>query len=444
MWLLPAFPAVSRTALRIYYRLRSGGAAVPDRGAVLLVANHPNSLLDPALVVVAAGRPVRFLAKAPLFTDPLVGWLIRGAGAIPVHRRQDDPSQMQRNDDAFGAAHEALRQGDAVGIFPEGLSHDEPALAPLRTGAARIALGAARARGGTFPIIPVGLVLRDKGVFRSEALVLVGAPVEWADLAAAGDTKETVEALTARIDDGLRDVTINLDRWEDAPLVETAEAIWAAERDGSPADADQVRRLRLGTQRLAQLRRGDAEWQALARRILRHHRVLRRLGLTPRELQGDPGYRDAMEWTLRRVPMANLAAFAIGGAGALLFWPPYRLTGVAAQRMSKETNLLSTTKLLTGIPIYAAWVAALAVIAGLALGPVAAVASALLLPPLAAGTLQLREGWREGRRDFRRFLLKRTRRQLVADLRSRQSQLGSEIDAFFRSDPAPALPSEPL
>ncbi len=151
MWLLPVFSRVSRLALRTFYRLEVAGGRVPPAGPVLLVANHPNSLLDPAMVVAVAGRPVRFLAKAPLFGDAQVGWLVRGAGAIPVYRASDDPSKMGANQDAFRAAHASLAEGDAVGIFPEGTSHSEPSLVPLKTGAARIALGAAARVGGASP-----------------------------------------------------------------------------------------------------------------------------------------------------------------------------------------------------------------------------------------------------------------------------------------------------
>ncbi|HEV2149428.1 MAG TPA: lysophospholipid acyltransferase family protein, partial [Longimicrobiaceae bacterium] len=230
MWLLPALSRLSSLALHTFYRLEVGGERVPPRGPVLLVANHPNSLLDPAAVAAAAGRPVRFLAKAPLFGDRGVGWLVRGAGAIPVYRAQDDPAKMGANTDTFRAAHAALAEGDAVGIFPEGLSHSEPSLAPLKTGAARIALGAAERTGGSFPIVPVGLVFRRKERFRSEALLVVGEPVAWDDLAGAGGGEAAaVRELTRRIDEALRDVTVNLERWEDAPMVEWAEEVFAAE-----------------------------------------------------------------------------------------------------------------------------------------------------------------------------------------------------------------------
>ena len=161
---------------------------MPPRGPALLVANHPNSLLDPATVVAAAGRPVRFLAKAPLFGDPAVGWLVRGAGAIPVYRAQDDPAKMGANEDSFRAALRGAGRGRRGGDLSGG---DQPQRA--LAGAAQDRRGPHRAgrrgaAGGTFPVVPVGLVFRRKERFRSEALAVVGEPVAWDDLAGAART----------------------------------------------------------------------------------------------------------------------------------------------------------------------------------------------------------------------------------------------------------------
>src|SRR5690606_22311799 len=117
------------------------GPAIPD-GPVIVVANHPNSLLDPLILFRVAGRPTRPLAKAPLFEQALLGTVLRGLGGLPVYRKQDDPSLMQQNEDAFRAAVSALHEGDAIQIYPEGRSHSESSIAPLRTGAARIAFAA--------------------------------------------------------------------------------------------------------------------------------------------------------------------------------------------------------------------------------------------------------------------------------------------------------------
>ena len=286
MWLAPAFSLIANAAARVYYRLTIAGERAPARGPVLFVANHPNSLIDPLLVCAAARRPVRFLAKAPLFGDAKTGWMVRAVGAIPVYRRQDDPALMDRNADMFRAAHDALGRGAAVGIFPEGQSHSEPSMVQLRTGAARILLGTLAAHGVRVPIVPVGLVFHDKAIFRSPALVVVGEPVPWED---AGEVRE----LTERIATALREVTLNLERWEDRPLVETAVAIWDAEFESGPDRARRLHRALPGRRHSvrgvprpgrARQRGGDGEGADAAGRLQR--RVSRHREHQPRQSQG--------------------------------------------------------------------------------------------------------------------------------------------------------------
>jgi 1-acyl-sn-glycerol-3-phosphate acyltransferase len=432
MWLLPFFSRVSSLALSTFYRFGVAGGRVPPRGPALLVANHPNSLLDPATVVAAAGRPVRFLAKAPLFGDPSVGWLVRGAGAIPVYRAQDDPAKMGANQDTFRAAFEALAGGDAVGIFPEGTSHNEPSLVPLKTGAARIALGAAARTGGAFPVVPVGLVFRRKERFRSEALAVVGAPVAWDDLAAAGpDDPAAVRELTRRIDEALREVTVNVERWEDAPLVDCAEQVFAAEFGMDDEPAGRVERQAAAAEILARVRRDDlGAWRDLAREVSRHARVLRTLGLRPADLHRDLQLRTAVGWTLRR-----LAFFLLGvptaAVGAVLFYLPYRLTGVLEARAKPSHDVRATYKLLVGAVTHLIWVLLLAALTGILVGWGWAAAALLALPVLGLLTVAVRNRWDEAVDDARRFfLLRRRRADLLPELRQRQHAIAERLDAL--------------
>ena len=437
MWLLPVLPRLASLATRTYYRLSRAGERVPRDGPVLLVANHPNSLLDPALVSVAAERPVRFLAKSPLFSDPLVGWLVRGAGSIPVYRRQDDATQVGRNEEMFAAVHAALARGAAVGIFPEGVSHSNPSLAPLKTGAARIALGAAAVRGGrSFPVVPVGLVFRDKGIFRSEALLVVGAPIEWDDLAArSASDAERVRLLTDRIDAALREVTINLERWEDAPLVEMGEAIWSAEFGAHPDELHRLGRTHEAAQLLARLRaeregegESDARRDALAREVRVHARALARLGLRPADLAGTPPTTSsAVRWTLRQLPF--VAAAALAALGAALYWIPYRATGWIADRAAPAVDIRSTWKLLAGALVHIVWTILLALAAAWAWGLAAGAAALVLLPALAFLALAVGERWARAREDARRFFVLR-RGPRLADLRARQRALAERLRAL--------------
>jgi len=434
MWLTPFFPWIARLGAFTYYRMRYDGAAVPRNGPVLLVANHPNSLLDPMLVAAAARRPVRFLAKAPLFADIKIGWLIRAVGAIPVYRRADDPAQMERNEEMFRAVHAALADGAAVGIFPEGLSHDEPALAPLRTGAARIALGAHALTGRPFPIVPMGLVFRQKDVFRSDALVLVGQPVSWDDLAPLGANDEgAVRDLTGRITEALRQITMNLENWEDQPLVDCAMRIWEAER-GAPPDAG-VRVARLGatTRILAAVRLSeDPAGTGLARDVDAHRRRLRRLGLRPAHLVSDVGLARSAGWAARRIPLAMPLAAAVAIVGWLLFWAPYRLTGFVVERMRRPADQRSSYKLLVGIAVYAVWVLALAAAGAVGFNAWVGLGVLFGVPALGMAGLVIRERWRGAWGDVRRFVLLRSRRALVDTLRATQRDLGDRLDSLYQ------------
>jgi 1-acyl-sn-glycerol-3-phosphate acyltransferase len=432
MWLLPVFSALSRFALRLFYRLTLAGERVPPEGPVLLVANHPNSLLDPGMVVAAARRPVRFLAKAPLFDDAKVGWLVKAAGAIPVYRKQDDPGAMEQNDDTFRSVWSALADEDAaVGIFPEGISHNEPGLVPLKTGAARIALGAAREEGA-FPVVPVGLSFREKGRFRSEALAVIGDPVEWGDLAMAGpDDRDAVRRLTARIDAALREVTLNLERWEDAPLVEMAEAVYAAEIPVSADPADRVERLGEATEALARLR-GDerAEWKRVKRQVAAHARVLDVLGLRPRELKEAPRTLGAALWTLR-----NLAFFALGAPvaalGMAIYGIPYRLTGFLESRARPPADVRGTFKLLVGAAMHLVWTLAIVALVAWRFGALAAVAAAVALPLVGVTALHVVERWRSAVGEARRFLLRTRRREVLGELRQRQRDLAERLHKLW-------------
>ncbi|MGZ3444554.1 MAG: 1-acyl-sn-glycerol-3-phosphate acyltransferase, partial [Myxococcaceae bacterium] len=67
-------------ALRCFYRIERAGPSLPD-GPLVLVANHPNGLIDPGLMIAVSPRPLTLLAKEPIFHLPLLGALVRALGA---------------------------------------------------------------------------------------------------------------------------------------------------------------------------------------------------------------------------------------------------------------------------------------------------------------------------------------------------------------------------
>lgn len=433
MWLYRAMPAISSLACRVYYRMTVGGARVAPEGPVLLVANHTNSLMDPPLMVVAAERTVRFMAKSTLFTHTGISWLVKAVGSVPVYRQQDDRKAVTQNFDSFRDVSAALAEGYAVGIFPEGISHSASRLQPLKTGAARIALGGALKIGKAFPIVSMGLVFRDRRTFRSAAHVVVGDAFAWDDLAARGpNDKEAVRELTRRIEASMRTVTLNLHDWSDEQLVRCAERVWRAEFAVSVDARDEMARLHAATNALARLRLGEeSRWRPIARALRAHDRMLARMGLTPRTLKEQVTSDVALRWTLSRIP--QLAFVPLAAVGYVLFWIPREITAAVAEKLARSEgeDTVPTYRVLGGFLFFSIWFLLLGIASALIAGPWMGLLVLVALPFVAVGALAVGESRRLTWDSVRRFFVMRRHRKRVAALRERQRALAEQLRQLY-------------
>ncbi|MEW6074004.1 MAG: 1-acyl-sn-glycerol-3-phosphate acyltransferase, partial [Planctomycetota bacterium] len=356
---------IARRVVRLHYRLGHLGGAVPAAGPVLLVANHPNGLVDPVVLACTTRRRVRFLGKAPLFDLPILGRVLRGLAVLPVYRPQDgdDPA---RNEATFAAAIAALRAGDLVCLFPEGVSHSDPSLRALKTGAARMALGAEAAGGFAVGvrILPVGLVYRSRRRFRSRVATWVGAPIEVRDLAASfrAEERAAVRDLTARIAQGIGEVTLQLDRWEDLPLLELAERIW---REGEEERVVRLKRFADGVRALRARDPGRVE--ELALRIAAFGDRLAHLGVTVADLDVRYTVPNVLRFFL--VNLRQLVLWLPAAAAGAAFWYlPYRAVGWIGRRHAPSPDTAATTFLLAAAVLFPAWLLLAALAAALAGG----------------------------------------------------------------------------
>src|SRR5690606_29059733 len=159
---------VVRSLARGYYPqiVIDGDDRISQSGPVLRAADQRNALLAPILLGGAARRPVRMLAKAPLFKVPVFGSVLRGLGMIPAYRGRDNPREVAKNLESLASAARALAAGSVVGISPEGKSHDDPKVALVRSGAARLAVQAVAAGAAGLKLVPIGLNYERKERFR--------------------------------------------------------------------------------------------------------------------------------------------------------------------------------------------------------------------------------------------------------------------------------------
>jgi 1-acyl-sn-glycerol-3-phosphate acyltransferase len=196
-------------ALGFFRRIEvDGQSRIPQRGRPTLFAvSHLNGFVDPIVFIGGLRRFPRFIAKRSLWRFLPARPVLALVGVIPVERRQDS-ADTSVNRSSFEACHRALAKGHAVAIFPEGTTHDQLELAPIRTGLARIALGAQAAGVAGIAIVPVGILYESKFKVRSRALVRIGEPIDVDDAASwlgpgrspqGEDDREAVRALTDRV-----------------------------------------------------------------------------------------------------------------------------------------------------------------------------------------------------------------------------------------------------
>jgi hypothetical protein len=177
---------------------------------LLIAVNHQNALVDSLIVGWLVPRRIAMTAKATLTDNPLIAILFRMLHVVPLRRMSDEASKQNglpvdrsRNVHAFAEIFKLLERDGALLIFPEGKSHNETGLEPLKTGLARVALQARDEHGIMgVRILPLGLVFEDKGTPGTAVCAHVGTAIEMDSWQGSDHT-----ALTQEIADRLRVVS---------------------------------------------------------------------------------------------------------------------------------------------------------------------------------------------------------------------------------------------
>jgi glycerol-3-phosphate O-acyltransferase/dihydroxyacetone phosphate acyltransferase len=432
---------------------------------LLLAVNHPNALVDALLIGWALPRRITITAKATLFENRLLARFLRTAGVVPLRRASDERQRLTqqrrtaaataaavgsehldgaRNTEAFRAILERLEQGGAVLIFPEGKSHDEPALAPLRTGPARIALQAQReGRVRSLMILPIGLVFERKEAPRSRVLVDVGEPLDVGQWAAATGAARAVEALTEEIERRLRDVTLNYATTDDAVRTRGLARIFASLLDEprpvganrSLEDELEIERRLEQARRLLEDEGADPALRARAECLLDRVTAFERTLFTERiaidEVAIPIERRHGARFVFRELGILALAG-PIALWGRLNHWIPFRLARALGERDMTSRDQPAMRTILAGLVLVALFYAMTTSIVAWIAGALAAAAYLVSLPIAADVDLRFTERMRHAQRRMRAYQRFRRDPALRERLRAEHAWLTSEIDELAR------------
>lgn len=435
-------------ALRWYYRdVRVVGLDRVPRGVPLLVApNHPNALVDALLVGWLLPRRLLITAKATLFTNPVAARLLRWLGVLPLRRASDETARREaggardttRNTETLRAVVDALAARGAVLIFPEGRSWDEPRLAPLRTGAARIALEA-RERAADLAVLPVGLVFERKEQPRSRVLVEIGAPIHM-DRWQPPEGESAVAALTQELTRRLVAVTLNHPDVDSALRERDLAALFAAIRaeppsvaEEQPLDAEVALARRIAVARAALEEAQHGELAERAAELLRRADALR-AQLAAEDLAVEEIGISARTHSGVRFAIREGALLAVGLPVALWgrvhHWLPFRLARAVGRQGTSQADPAMRT-IVAGLALTLAWYAAIGITVRALGGSLAAASLYVLSLPLAEDVaLRLQERLVRARRRMRAYFRFRRDPALQRRLVEQQQWLGEESRAI--------------
>ena len=353
--------ALLQFALRVYFRRVevAGLENVPRKSPVIFVLNHPNALVDPAFLLCLAPRRVSFLAKAPLFRTPVLSFFVRALDSLPVYRRQDEGEDVSRNRETFAAARKLLAKGGTIGICPEGVSHDEPGLRPIKTGAARIALGAVSTdEVADLKIVPAGLYYTSKTTFRSSALLYFGRPigVKPVKLELNGNQPTmAVRELSNRIERALREVILDAEHQEALQTITRAEKIFSSQagedEEESLAEELQLQQRFIKAYTVLASRAPD-RLRKLEVRMSRFEEELKQAGVDPDDLSPPTSTLNVFGHLATRC-LLFLILLVPAMLGTLVHYPAYRLGGYLATRFSRDSeDVISTIKLISAMLLF--------------------------------------------------------------------------------------------
>ncbi|MCU0435751.1 MAG: lysophospholipid acyltransferase family protein [Bacteroidia bacterium] len=360
-----------RITFRIFFReaVVHNRERIPPQGPLLICANHPGALLDPMVIAALLGRRVHFLAKAVAFKTKFAQWLLPRLNMIPIYRKQDDPSQTHRNEETFVKCYEQLAKGAAILIFPEGISITERKLRELKTGAARIVLGAEEANNYTLNIqvLAVGLNYDDPHSFGRNVLIQVAEPIAVSNYTAQWQTDKfaAADALTEEIRRRLEAQIIHIENDEDDRLVKQVERLHGDElrrkRNLPPDSAPHEFRL---TQRIAAVvqwfrTHDNARLDELRSGMSSYFWKLEALGLSDRALRSSevkPIHHRFVQL------LAMLAGFPFYVCGLLLNIVPFFIAHRLSQTLVKQREFQGAVGAVTGALLFLIWYVLLAVL----------------------------------------------------------------------------------
>jgi 1-acyl-sn-glycerol-3-phosphate acyltransferase len=332
-------------------------SSIPRKGPVMILANHPSTFMDPIVISTILNRKVFYLAKGELFKSKFSRWILPELNMIPVYRKQDDPNQMVKNKETFIKCFEHLEKGGAILMFPEGISITERKLQPIKTGAARIVLGAEERNSFSLgvKVITIGLNYENPHRFKKNLFINVDEPIDakiYRD-EYANDQFKACEKLTEQIRQQLEKLTISIQDSRVDKLQEAVEFLYKNKlskelgigKKDKEADFILSKNITKSVTYFVEQKPDFA--LDMQKRIHDYLRNVQRLGLSDEYLNKDNKSRSFIGNSMKSF-LVMLLGFPIYVYGLINNYLAYKIPGIIAERATQQIQFRGPIAMVSG------------------------------------------------------------------------------------------------
>ncbi|CAM2010274.1 1-acyl-sn-glycerol-3-phosphate acyltransferase [Acanthopleuribacter pedis] len=349
---------LARTIAEIFFaKVRLVGTEnLKTTGPAILVANHPNTFLDPLLITALSPGRLHYWAKSTLWRAPIFGSILDRLGAIPVYRRQDyGENQANQNNLTLEIAADRLCAGAWILIFPEGVSMPGLNLKPLKTGAARLGfLTLEREQwAADLPIIPIGIDYMEPEIFRSNVTIRIGEPVRLEDYRETyeANQREAVKETTQALSHRMMDLIPHLEAPELAALVDGIHDLYGDKVLQVLETDDDTEARKIIADAVNHYQELDPDTVYLFQKRLEAYHTERKRLATPENHAPIP-FSELFQILL------NLFSFT--SFGLVSNWFPYKATGRFIEWFEPGPGWTATAKLAVGTSLFVIYYTAVA------------------------------------------------------------------------------------
>ncbi|MCH2231020.1 MAG: 1-acyl-sn-glycerol-3-phosphate acyltransferase [Crocinitomicaceae bacterium] len=327
-------------------------------GPKIIIANHPNTLLDAWIIGQVSKEKIYFMTKGTFFNTGLKKWFLSGLGLIPINRATESVTKGVSNADSFEMCYRILEEGKVLVVFPEGNSFIARQLRVLKSGTARIALEVEKRGLASKPIriIPMGLIYSEANKFRSSVLAVVGESIDPSPF--LEEFKENsikgAKGLTEEFRKSLEGLLVNSTSTEHEALVEDIVQILSSQyvksdKKGVELVAEQIKETHVKINDM--LSSNPQKLDEIAGLVNRIKSQSEQLGIKSDFL--DRSYRPRMFGRqLIQSTMLLILGFPLFIYGAIHSFLPYKLTDLVMPKLVKEPEYYAPIAILLGLVLY--------------------------------------------------------------------------------------------